>query len=183
MREKDLSNLTKKKLIVWLVIIVPNNVVLDPYNHCLVGKHHKVSLSTSSRRRLELLSLVHSNVCGPLEEESLDGNNYILTFIDDAYPKVQVYFLRKKNQVLKYFKLFYVMVDYKNGTKLKCLCPNNEGEYTSRKFDAYCSRHNVRHEKTISCTPQHNRVAKIMNRTIMERVKNMVCIAKMPKPF
>jgi hypothetical protein len=50
-----------------------------------------------------VLDLVYSDVCGPFEVESLGGNRYFLTFIDDASRKVWAYFLRTKGQVFNYF--------------------------------------------------------------------------------
>ncbi|XP_048323873.2 retrovirus-related Pol polyprotein from transposon TNT 1-94 [Ziziphus jujuba] len=178
MSEKGLSTLARKKL-----ITVCKDAVLDPCNHCLFGKQHRVSFSSSASRKSELLSLVHSDVCGPMEVESLGGNKYFLTFIDDASRKVWVYFLKTKDQVLDYFKLFHTMVERETGKKLKCLRSDNGGEYTSKEFDAYCRRHGIRHEKTVPRTPQHNGIAERMNRTIMEKVRSMLSMAKLPKPF
>ncbi|MCF8704093.1 hypothetical protein L3055_11205, partial [Corynebacterium sp. MC-02] len=81
------------------------------------------------------------------------------------------------------FKLFHVMVERETGKKLKCLRSDNGGEYSSKQFDAYCRSYGIQHEKTIPCTPQHNGVAERMNRTIMERVRSMLSMAKLPKPF
>ncbi|KAL4346422.1 hypothetical protein GQ457_17G024800 [Hibiscus cannabinus] len=178
MSEKGLSTLIKKEL-----INVDKDAALDPCNHCLFGKQHRVSFNSSSTRRSELLSLVHSDVCGPLEVETLGGNRYFLTFIDDASRKVWVYFLRTKDQVFDYFKLFHVMVERETGKKLKCLRSDNGGEYSSKQFNAYCRSYGIRHEKTVPRTPQHNGVAERMNRTIMERVRSMLSMAKLPKPF
>ena len=178
MSEKGLTTLTKKKL-----ITISKDAALNPCNYCLFGKQQRVSFRSSLSRKSELLSLVHSDVCGPMEVESLGGNRYFLTFIDDSSRKVWVYFLRTKDQVLDYFKLFHAMVERESGKKLKCLRTDNGGEYTSREFNAYCGRHGIRHEKTVPRTPQHNGVAERMNRTIMERVRSMISMAKLPKPF
>ena len=94
-----------------------------------------------------------------------------------------VYFLKTKDQVLDYFKLFHAMVERDTGKKLKCLRTDNGGEYTSREFDVYCGSHGIRHERTVPRTPQHNGVAERMNRTIMEKVRSMIIMAKLPKPF
>nr|XP_048325991.1 disease resistance protein At4g27190-like [Ziziphus jujuba var. spinosa] len=120
MSETGLSTLTNKKL-----ISISKDAVLDPYNHCLYGKQHRVSFKTFSTRRSELLSLVHSDVCGPLEEKSLGGNKYFLTFIDDTSRKVWVYFLKTKDQVLDHFQEFHTMVEHETGKKLKCLRSDN----------------------------------------------------------
>ncbi|CAH9144261.1 unnamed protein product [Cuscuta epithymum] len=175
---KGLTTLAKKE-----VISMGKGVALDPCEHCLFGKQHRVSFSSTRKKHSELLSLVHSDVCGPIEEESLGGSRYFVTFIDDASRKVWAYCLKSKDQVFDRFKLFHAMVERETGKKLKCLRSDNGGEYTSREFSAYCAAYGIRHEKTVPRTPQHNGVAERINRTIMEKVRYMLSMAKLPKPF
>ena len=66
---------------------------------------------------------------------------------------------------------------------MKCLRSDNGGEYTSKEFRNYCSAHGIRHEKTVPGTPQHNGVAERMNRTIVEKVRCMLKMEKLPKVF
>jgi transposase InsO family protein len=98
MSEKGLQILAKKSH-----IPSTKDEVLDPCNYCLFGKQHRVSFSQKSERKHNVLDLVYSDVCGPFEVESLGGNRYFLTFIDDASRKVWAYFLRTKGQVFNYF--------------------------------------------------------------------------------
>jgi transposase InsO family protein len=130
-----------------------------------------------------VLDLVYSDVCGPFEVESLGDNRYFLTFIDDASRKMWVYFLRTKDQVFNYFQEFHVMVERETNKKLKCLRSDNGGEYTSKEFKAYCAKYRIRLEKTVLGTPQHNGVAERMNRIIVEKVRCMLKMAKLPKQF
>ncbi|GKV53845.1 hypothetical protein SLEP1_g60358, partial [Rubroshorea leprosula] len=88
-----------------------------------------------------------------------------------------------KSQVFKYFQHYHAMVERETGLKLKCLRTDNGGEYTSKEFRDYCSNHGMRHEKTVPGTPQHNGVAERMNRTIVEKVRCMLRMATLPKPF
>jgi transposase InsO family protein len=124
-----------------------------------------------------VLDLVYSDVCGPFEVESLGDNRYFLTFIDDASRKVWVYFLRTKDQIFNYFQEFHVMVERETDKKLKCL---RSDKYL---FKAYCAKYGIRHKKTIPGTPQHNGVAERMNHTIVEKVRCMLKMAKLPKHF
>ena len=75
------------------------------------------------------------------------------------------------------------MVKRETRRKLKCLKSNNGGEYTSRDFETYYTKNGIRHEKKVYGTPQHNGVAERMNRTIIERVRCMLNIEKLPKVF
>ena len=98
MSKKGLQVLTRKSL-----IPLAKNESLSSCNHCLVGKQHKVSFGSRSKKKLEKLELVDSNVCGPMDVETLGGNKYFVTFIDDATRKVWIYLLRSKDQVFQYF--------------------------------------------------------------------------------
>ncbi|CAL5417495.1 unnamed protein product [Camellia sinensis] len=178
MSEKGLQILAKKSLIPFA-----KDAKLNPCDNCLFGKHHRVAFHSSSRRQSELLSRVYSDVCGPIEVESLGGRKYFLTFIDDASRKVWVYVLKTKAEVFQHFQTFHAMVERETGKKLKCLRTDNGGEYTSKEFKAYCATHGIRHEKTVPGTPQHNGIAERMNRTIVEKVRCMLKMAKLPKPF
>ncbi|CAA0832257.1 Uncharacterized mitochondrial protein AtMg00710, partial [Striga hermonthica] len=141
--------------------------------------------STLYRTQLKenVLEMVYSDVCGPMEVESLGGSRYFVTFIDDASRKLWVYLLRTKGEVFQYFKRFHAMVERQAGKPLKCLRSDNGREYTSHEFKNYCAEHGIRHEKTVPGTPQHNDVAERINRTIMEKVRCMLRMAKLPKPF
>ena len=94
-----------------------------------------------------------------------------------------MYLLKSKDQVFQNFQQFHAMVERKTGKPLKCLRTDNGGEYISHEFKEYCSKHGIRHEKTVPGTPQHNGVAERMNRTIVEKVRCMLRTAKLPKSF
>lgn len=44
----------------------------------------RVSFQASSQSKMDILNLVYSNICDPMEMESMDGNKYFVTLIDDA---------------------------------------------------------------------------------------------------
>ena len=41
-------------------------------------------------------ALDHTNVCGPMNISSIEGNSYFLTFIDDFSRKTWIYLLKSK---------------------------------------------------------------------------------------
>ena len=79
MSEKGLQLLVKQSL-----IPMAKDKSSNPYDCCLFGKQHKVSFQKNSTQKLEKLELVYSDVCGPMEVDSLGGKKYFVTFIDDA---------------------------------------------------------------------------------------------------
>ena len=51
-----------------------------------------MSFRIPSTRKTNVLDLSYSDVCSPIDVESLGGNKYVVTFIDDASQKLWVYF-------------------------------------------------------------------------------------------
>ena len=86
--EKGLQVLARKSLIPLAI-----NESLSYCDHCLVRKQHTISFNSRSKKKLDKLKLVYSNVCGPMDVETLGGNIYFVTFIDDATKKVWIYLL------------------------------------------------------------------------------------------
>lgn len=143
---KGLQILAKQSLIPMV-----QGKLLHSCDYCLFGKQNRVSFRSHLKRKKQVLELIHSNVCGPIEVESLGGNRYFFTFIDDASHKTWVYFLKNKGEVFEKFKKFHAMVERQ--TVLKCLRSDNGGEYTSNEFKEFCSQHGIQHERTEPGTP------------------------------
>jgi len=104
---------------------------------CPQGKHSRAKFPLSDRRGREPLDLVHSDLCGKMNEKSLGGAEYFLSFIDDSTRYVWVYFLKSKDQVFEKFVEWKAMVETSVGRKLKVLRTDNGGEYTSKEFEGY----------------------------------------------
>ena len=150
---------------------------------CAEGKHHRSHFPTSSSRSDEPLGLVHSDVCGKMNTQSLSGAEYFLTFIDDKTRYAWIYVLKHKHEVFDRFLEWKAMVEKSTGHKLKVLRTDNGGEYTSEKFENYLKTEGVRHELTVPRTPEQNGVAERMNRTLVEAVRTMLADSKLPQQF
>ena len=70
---------------------------LNPCDHCLFGKHHRVSFSKTLKLKENILDIVYSDVYGLMEVEALGGSRYFMMFIDDASWEVCMCFLKKKD--------------------------------------------------------------------------------------
>ena len=75
------------------------------------------------------------------------------------------------------------MVEIETRKPLKCLHSDNGGEHSSHEFKNYCFEHGIKHEQVVPSIPQLNGVAKRFNRTIMEKVRCILRMAKLPKSF
>lgn len=105
--------------------------------------------------------------------KTLSGASNFVTFIDDASRKVQVYALKTKNQVFETFKQFHTQFKRETGKLLKSIGTKNGDEYRG-PFEECCRKHDILNENIVPKTPQHNGVAKRINRTIIEKVRYML---------
>ena len=101
MSEKGLQILAKKSIIPFA-----KGISLNPCDFCLFGIQQRVSFNIPSTGKPNVLDLVYSDVYSPIDVETLGGNTYFVTFIDDASRKVWVYVLKTKDQVFEHFKKF-----------------------------------------------------------------------------
>lgn len=150
---------------------------------CIKGKQQRQPFPHSKTRSKEILQMVHSDVCGPMENTSIGGLKYFLTFIDDFSRKTFVYFLKEKSQVKESFIEFKNLVENQTGKRIKVLRSDNGREYVNKDFERYMKESGIKHQLTITYTPQQNGVAERENRTIIERAKSMLFGAELPKTY
>lgn len=150
---------------------------------CKEGKQTRTPFKRSHTRAKEVLELVHSDLCGPMENESIGGARYFLVFVDDHSRKIFVYFLKQKSEVLSYFIEFRSMVEKQTGKKLKILRTDNGGEYVNSSMKNEMKKHGIQHQKSVVYSPQQNGVAERANRKLVEKAKCMLFDANLGKEY
>jgi len=150
---------------------------------CPQGKQCVLPFEKSSRKTTEILQLIHSDLAGPMETQSVGKAKYLLTFIDDFSRKVFVYFLSSKNEVFSKFVEFKKFIENQTDKKIKVLRSDNGGEYVTNQMDSFCKESGILHQKTTAFTPQQNGVAERMNRSLIEKAKCLLFDAKLPKMY
>ena len=149
--------------------------------NCIVGKHQRDSFPSSSYRAKECLELVHTDLCGPMQNQSIGGSFYFLTFIDDCNRKIWVYFLKQKSETFTRFKEFKAKAEKESGRFVKELRYDGGGEYGSREFADFCKHHGIEKQTTTRYTPKQNGVVERKNRTIMNMARSLLTTRKMSK--
>ena len=94
------------------------NVAYEKFNgeSCADGKQHKTSFPKSVNQSSELLQVVHSDVCGSMETDSLGGSRCFVTFIDDKSKYVHVCFMSHMSEVTEVFKTVCNMAENQTET-------------------------------------------------------------------
>ena len=151
---------------------------------CIMGKHHRMPYPKNvPDHASEVMEIIHSDVCGPMNTDSLGKTRYFVTFIDDFSRYVSIYYIKHKDEVLERFKEFVNVMSNLTGRRVKILRTDNGGEYCSKIFSEYLKEQGIFHQTTVPDNPAQNGVAERMNRTIVESARSLIHHAKMPMHF
>jgi len=113
---------------------------------------------------------IHCDICGPLPYAY--GNfRYFITFIDDYFWYITIYFLKLKSDALKCFHEFRVATEKFLGYSIVFLQVDNAPELIQGQFRDYCKQHGITYELTIPDASQQNGVAERANQII----ESMTC--------
>ncbi|GBP29416.1 Retrovirus-related Pol polyprotein from transposon TNT 1-94 [Eumeta japonica] len=149
---------------------------------CCKGKQTRHSFQPSSSNTENVLDLVHSDVCGPMENVSIGGSRYYILFVDDHSKMAFIYFMKAKSEAFKYFKEFQSMVENQKNRKIKVFRTDNGGEYCNKDFDKYLKQQGIIHQRTNAYTPE-NGVCERMNRSLVEKARCLIFDASLHKKF
>lgn len=127
------------------------------------------------------LALIHTDICGPMHEESLNGSKYFLLLVDD-YSRMQwVYLLKQKNEALERIREFKVEVENQKGSTIQAFRTDQGGEFKYILFENFCRQYGIRRKLITSYTLQRNRVMERRNTTIVEVVRSLLNEAHLSK--
>ena len=128
------------------------------------GKQHKSKfLKGGGKRAIELLGLIHSDICGPMQVGTHSGCKYFITFIDDLSRYCHTYLMRQKSEAFDKFILYKNFVEKQTNYKIKILRSNHGGEYMADSFNNLCKEQGIKQEFTTTYTPQQNGVSERKN--------------------
>ncbi|GKD02175.1 retrovirus-related pol polyprotein from transposon TNT 1-94, partial [Tanacetum coccineum] len=115
--------------------------------------------------------------------ESLGGNRYFLSIVDDYSKRLWVYILRFKHEAFEKFKEWKQLVENQTGRTVKKLRTDNGLEFCNWKFEQLCIESGIARHLTVAGTPQQNGVAERMNITLMDKVRCLLIQSGLPKTF
>ncbi|GBL98972.1 Retrovirus-related Pol polyprotein from transposon TNT 1-94 [Araneus ventricosus] len=182
LNEKDLKKLQAQNM-VYGMNFKPNDTLTD-CKVCIQGKQTATPFSKEPRNRSsQLLSVIHSDLCGPMRVESIGKSFYFATFIDDCSRFVHVYFLRSKDEVKSAFLEFKAYIENKLNCKIKTLRTDQGLEYVGPNFDHYLVKNGIKRERTCAYTPQMNGIAERENRTLVNMARCLLLQSGLPMKF
>src|SRR5579871_5011749 len=93
-------------------INIPKASILEKVcEHCLYSGQHKLLFTNTVSRASNILELIHTDICGPMNYLSLRGAKYFIIFIDDKTRMTFIYLLKIKGKAFHKFKNFQALVE------------------------------------------------------------------------
>ena len=167
----SMRDLVSKDLIRGMQLAIPSNMQCTT---CIRSKCTQKPFGTSESRSADILQIIHTDLCGPMNKHSIGGAKYMLTFIDDHSRYAFVYFLKSKDETFCKFREFLTMVERQTGKAVKILRSDNGTEYVNHTFENFLKEKGIMRQLTVPYTPQQNGVAERFNRTLIEMSRTML---------
>lgn len=164
---------------------LPHLVKLDNVlcKDCQMGNMASVSFKSKSFSLENILDLVHTNLCGSMRTNSYFGDKYFMIFTDDYSKMMWVTFLRENSEAFSKFKAFKALVEKDTRKNLKCLRFDWGGKFTFDEFVKFCDEQEIKRRMLAPRTPKQNRIAKRINRTVVEATRTILIQGELPKIF
>lgn len=147
---------------------------------CTINKISQTTVRNDTPLRSQnIRDLVFTDACGPFVD-SINGNKYIISFIDDHSRVARVYFMKKKSESLDKFKLYVAEFGMP-----KALRSDNAKEYFTPEMTNFIVEKGVgmQQQSTAPYSPHQNGVAERYWRTINDMARTMLDQASLPDCF
>ena len=148
---------------------------------CTQGKQHREPFPNSLTKCTEVGALVHVDLCGRMEAQSIGKSSYMLVFKDDYSHYRTVYFIKSKTEVPGKVIDFIELCKSQTGKRVKILRSDQGTELA--KVEDYLKKQGIQHQITVAYTPEQNGKVEREMRTIVAAARTMLASKKMEKKF
>ena len=155
----------------------------DDCESCIRGKMSRKPFPKEAIPTKSIMDCVVSDVCGPLQVESVGRKRYFVSFIDLHSRYCMLYFIREKSEVAQVTINYIEFMKTQTGKKPKILRTDRGTEYMNKTLQEYLTKEGIKFQCTVGYCPEQNGVAERKNRTIMEAVRSMLAESGLPKSF
>ncbi|KAL4030897.1 hypothetical protein IC575_009151 [Cucumis melo] len=151
---------------------------------CQIGKQtrstHKSLKECYTNRLLELL---HMDLMGQMQTESLGGKRYVLVVVDDYSRYTWDCFLKGKTYTVEICKNLCLKLQREKGKKITRIRSDHGKEFENESFNRFCLLEGIHHEFSAPITPQQNGLVERKNRTLQEMTHVMIHAKNLPLCF
>ena len=139
-------------------------------------------LTSEDKAKTRLLELIHSDVIGPMQTQTMRGYRYIIMFTDDYSRYTEVYFMKLKSEAPAKFKEYVARVEKQHSKSKVCrIRVDGGGEYGSReKFLHFLAQEGITREVSAPYSQQQNGISERCDRTVLDPARSRLKHAGMP---
>jgi len=150
---------------------------------CACGRQHKEAITGSRDKANEPLEVVHTDICGPIQVSTINGERYFITFIDEKSGRIAVTLLKTKSEAMRAFQAYKARAEKEAEQEIKRLRSDSGGEYMGLQFKSYLRANEISHSVSPRYSPSHNGLAEWANGTLIESARCMLQEAGLDKAF
>jgi len=121
---------------------------------CIYGKQHREPFTLSNTKTTKPGQLIHSDICGPMEENLFGGKRYFVIFKDDYSNYTYVYFISQKSEVKNKFEQFLNTVKNQLNISVITLRSDCGLKYKNTEVKALLDKFRIKHETSVPYTLQ-----------------------------
>jgi len=123
---------------------------------------------------------VHTDVWGPSPMLSVSKQKYYITFTDDSTCYTCIDILFTKDEAFNKYKKYMAWAHTQHRVRIKRLCSDRGGEYTSGAFTQFLKEQGTECHLTTHDTLQHNGVTESLYRCLVEHVRALLHQSGLP---
>ena len=150
---------------------------------CILGKQKADPFPETGTITTKPGEIIHSDVCGPMEVQSIGGSKLFVLFKDDYSHFRKIYTIRHKSEVKTKLEEFIPWFKNQTGHKIKVFRTDRGKEDLNNAVKAITDKYGIKHEKTVGYTPQQNGSAEREFQTLMNAVNTLSESRNMSKRF
>lgn len=145
----------------------------------VLGKHARASFRERLDRSTQPGEVIHADVCGPMQEQSIGGSRYFVCFKDDFSKHRRVFFLKEKSEVTGCLSTFLNEAKM-SGHVIKKLLYDGGKEFDNTKVKKIMELKGINFRKSMPYTPEQNGAAEKENKILVESNRTMIHTKGLP---
>ncbi|KAG3017794.1 hypothetical protein PC121_g25029 [Phytophthora cactorum] len=117
-------------------------------------KDAKAPSNNRDKRHYDTFELLHFDICGPMEENSLGGSKYLLLIVDEASGCMKGFCLRAKSESEDCIKTYIMKVQTQFGKKVKFVRHDGAREFATNSLKAFYQDEGIEQQTTHAASRQ-----------------------------
>ncbi|KAJ9561516.1 hypothetical protein OSB04_006676 [Centaurea solstitialis] len=179
---KTLNQLCINNLVIGLPDFRYTNVSL-----CLACEKGKQTRASFKSKQISSISsplqLLHMDLFGPVNVQSIAGKKYTLVIVDEYSRYTWVFFLRSKSDAPEEIILFVRKIERINNLTVRSIRSDHGTEFKNSTLETFFDQKGISQNFSSVRTPQQNGVAERRNRTLIEAARSMLSEANLATQF